>query len=405
MFISKLKIRKHPILGDIDFDFTDFEGKPYPVIVFVGENACGKTTVLNEIFNYDKSIYIIEKESNNNPDSDGIPYNALFIRQDSKYSSMSNELFSAITGKKDVFPTQNSLNDNTFLRDLRGANSKTVAESFAGAFGSELIAEAVKTNAIDSVTCSGEILTAINGKKSSINLNQLSSGEQEILLKVKQIREKEIMTDFVLLDEPEVSLHPRWQRIIVDEIRKLVQPNKKIDEVFDSQLFIATHSEKVLESVLKKDDVLIIRLFKQDGHIKIEPIYELDLCLPNPSFAELDYVVFHIPSMEYHDQLFTHFGAFFDKDTSTGIDLEIEKKAMKLYGEGNIEKFKKEKMNSRFNRVYFTKMLPTYIRDYFHHPKDIEKPSEDKLVVSIELMRSLIKYMNKKGIKELEDNN
>ena len=113
--------------------------------------------------------------------------------------------------------------------------------------------------------------------------------------------------------------------------------------------------------------------------------------------------MFHIPSLDYHDQLFTYFGAFFDKDTSTAIDLKIERKSEKLYGKKNIDEFKKERVNSHFNKVYITKMLPTYIRDYFHHPNEIKAPTEEELVKSIELMRTLIKYMEEKGLKEVEE--
>ena len=48
-------------------------------------------------------------------------------------------------------------------------------------------------------------------------------------------------------------------------------------------------------------------------------------------------------------------------------------------------------------------MLPTYIRDYFHHPNEIQAPTEKELVKSIELMRALIKYMEEKGLKEVEE--
>ena len=64
MYLSHLKIRNHPVLKDIDLDFVNpHTGQKYSIIAFVGENGCGKTTLLNEIFEYHESKYIVDKES------------------------------------------------------------------------------------------------------------------------------------------------------------------------------------------------------------------------------------------------------------------------------------------------------------------------------------------------------
>ena len=43
----------HPVLGDLSFDFRKENGEPYKIILLVGENGCGKTTVLKEIYSYE----------------------------------------------------------------------------------------------------------------------------------------------------------------------------------------------------------------------------------------------------------------------------------------------------------------------------------------------------------------
>ena len=63
MYLKYLRIRNHPVLNDIDLDFINPKtNSPYSVIAFVGENGCGKTTLLNEVFNYEDSKYIADKE-------------------------------------------------------------------------------------------------------------------------------------------------------------------------------------------------------------------------------------------------------------------------------------------------------------------------------------------------------
>lgn len=401
MYLSHLNIKNHPILKNLKLNLTNPNtNKPYAVVAFVGENGCGKTTILNEIFNYEKSDFIIDKQTPHTIVPK--PFDALYLRQGSLHRNAMKEVRKLIDGQ-DMYPTNSATytgGTNPFgLRSNNAVNRINEGIKLLEKLGDDEITTIFKENHIDEVWCSGEVTKKIDGQEHGYNITNYSSGQQEILLKIKDIRKMASGTDCVLLDEPETSLHPRWQKEIVNLIKlMLTDADGNVP-----QIFLATHSEKVLESLITRDDVLIVRLSKQDGNIKTETIDEMDLRLPTPTFAELDYVVFHIPSLDYHDQLFTYFGAFFDKDTSTAIDLKIERKSEKLYGKKNIDEFKKERVNSRFNKVYITKMLPTYIRDYFHHPNEIKAPTEEELVKSIKLMRTLIKYMEEKGLKEVEE--
>jgi hypothetical protein len=59
-----------------------------------------------------------------------------------------------------------------------------------------------------------------------------------------------------LIDEPELSLHPKWQQRIVDVYKKIGKNN---------QIIIATHSPHILGSVKKEN----IMLLDKDGEGKI----------------------------------------------------------------------------------------------------------------------------------------
>lgn len=49
LLIKRLVLRDHPILGDLELDFADSAGAPFPSIVLAGGNGCGKTVLLEAI--------------------------------------------------------------------------------------------------------------------------------------------------------------------------------------------------------------------------------------------------------------------------------------------------------------------------------------------------------------------
>ena len=50
MYLSHLHIKNHPILKDLNLDLINPKtNEPYAVVAFVGENGCGKTTILRMI--------------------------------------------------------------------------------------------------------------------------------------------------------------------------------------------------------------------------------------------------------------------------------------------------------------------------------------------------------------------
>ena len=74
-----------------------------------------------------------------------------------------------------------------------------------------------------------------NGKK--IRVNQLSSGERQLLFILIKSLNNSCTKNILLMDEPEISLHMSWQK-------KLISSIKKINE--NCQLIIVTHSASIL---------------------------------------------------------------------------------------------------------------------------------------------------------------
>lgn len=383
MFLNNLIIKDHPILGDLDLDFVNPKTKePYNIIAFVGENGCGKTTILNEIFNYKDSKYICNGQ---------MPYDvvsrdldALYLRQGSLHRNAMKEVGKLITGK-DMYPINSGNYDggrNPFgLRSNNAINRVDKGTELLKQLGDKDILDIFQNNHIEEVYCSNDVSKFIDGKDHGYNITNYSSGQQEILLKLKDLKSMASGTDCVLLDEPETSLHPRWQREIVHLIELMLKAGGMVP-----QIFLATHSEKVLESLISRDDVLIIRLSKKNGKVCKESITEMDLRLPKTTFAELDYVVFHINNLEYHDQLLARFGDLRKIDSMWDLD-----KAIKFHELYDSKKYKKVWVSTTKNGVTTYKTLPIYIRNYFHHPKEGLEPSENEIKESILLLRRIIK--------------
>jgi predicted ATPase len=96
-------------------------------------------------------------------------------------------------------------------------------------------------------------VTTQSGKK--LPLNKLSSGEKQLLIVLGEALLQEKKTWIYIADEPELSLHVRWQESLVENLRA-INPNAQIvfathspdvvsiydDRVFDMEKVISCHS-------------------------------------------------------------------------------------------------------------------------------------------------------------------
>ena len=90
-----------------------------------------------------------------------------------------------------------------------------------------------------SVTSTGKIFATHTDSKRKLNINELSSGEQQVITIVSHIIFREKNNSLVLIDEPELSLHVHWQ----DMLRNFFENFKENKTV---QLILATHSPELI---------------------------------------------------------------------------------------------------------------------------------------------------------------
>ena len=266
---------------------------------------------------------------------------------------------------------------------IKAFQSKSVVTPFSKAFNTFF-----KTGGSKLVFSKVDEKNSLLFRKGDANfkIQKLSSGEKRIvqlgamLLTCKTIKDGGV----VLVDEPELSMHPRWQQGILKYYRDLLPDNV--------QLFVATHSEKVVEAALKDDDALVILLQEKDG--KIVPQYiakdgseikkwgnnskdDGKFVLPRITSAEVNYEIFGIQSVDYFMQLYGVLAGD-DNITKDGNITKADNK-IKAYLKKHPEEYPPEPEEPgtpnywyRVNQYHELKdpyeTLPTYIRNYLSHP-------------------------------------
>ena len=130
--------------------------------------------------------------------------------------------------------------ENTPMQGIRAAVFKEINEIF------EILDLDIKISGISKNAKSIPIFTNSAGDK--FDINELSSGEKQLFLRTLAIKMLNPENSIILIDEPELSLHPKWQQRIVDVYRKIGKNN---------QIIIATHSPHILGSV-KKENIMLL---------------------------------------------------------------------------------------------------------------------------------------------------
>lgn len=78
-----------------------------------------------------------------------------------------------------------------------------------------------------------------NNEYSTIQVNKLSSGEQNELVLFYELIFKSQSNSLILIDEPEISLHITWQNNFISDLKKIIKLNKL-------DVLMATHSPDII---------------------------------------------------------------------------------------------------------------------------------------------------------------
>ena len=101
-----------------------------------------------------------------------------------------------------------------------------------------------------------------------VPISRLSSGEKQIVFRGGYLlKDKETLNGaLILIDEPELSLHPEWQKKILDFYKAIFTNAEGIQT---SQLFVATHSPYIIHNNHRKNDKIIVLKKNTIGEITV----------------------------------------------------------------------------------------------------------------------------------------
>lgn len=186
----------------------------------------------------------------------------------------------------------------------------------------------------------------------------------------------------ILIDEPELHLHPKYQEQLSNYLQKI-----SLKE--NVQVIITTHSPIFYKNSLDKDGTkTFITSIDGLGNASLEENTK-DSGLLNwfPSWGEINYQAFDYPTIEFHDELFGYIQDNYEKYSLNEMDEFLHSKG--------IEKnriWTKEK-NGKIERT-FNCTISLFIRNKSHHPENQTMKehtfSQTELLQSINLLIEII---------------
>lgn len=367
VLIRRLVLRQHSILGDIELNFADSTGTPFPVVIFAGGNGCGKTVLLEAIhsifeweFNQparsvtlelvldptnsqqmgfgEEVVELIVKFRRAATPREANPNNWQFIfkKRDGGTIGVNYEFVANPSGKQKLRsflteatvsfrahevssvssqvvdlppePSQKSGADlgqvvTQLLCDVRAADAEDVQRWVEGNPG-RVVAEGVvarrmrrfveafhfmfeqkRFKAIERVNNRLVVQFAEGDRVTTIN--ELSTGEKQIVFRGGFVLKHlvAIQSGLLLIDEPELSLHPEWQSRILEFYRRLVPTT----EQSTTQLLVATHSPFIVHGHPRSKVIILEKDASNAIKVAAQPTY------PSPG-ANLGPVAFNIDS-------------------------------------------------------------------------------------------------------------
>jgi predicted ATPase len=223
------------------------------------------------------------------------------------------------------------------------------------------------------------IFTDKNGN--DVGLDTFSTGEKQIIYRVGHLLKdlENLDGSLILVDEPETSLHPKWQK-------KYVQFLMDVFEDLDIQFIIATHSPYILQG-MKNGKSICYKIDRTKEKIGEKIGFYKNMIGGGPSLNLINYRVYDIADELLHIELFTA--------------LEIKeggysKLKGKIEGDINIKKAKSFLATVSFSTVKIgdsvIESLPISIRNKMHHADETARPdfTENDLRESIVRMLSML---------------
>ena len=288
------------------------------ITIFAGENNSGKTQIIAEI---EKSLtldvknnvikipaekVILDNEVKNTAKSDEFRKtleNLISLELGQKAFSISSEVDDIETELPKIFSECNVENI-----ELKVSKNKPKESDYV-----EVCKEVYAKNVIGGIT-----IKDLLNKKDGIKLSEAGQGTERLVIvslirylsKKKNISKQEPQ-DFLIIEEPEIFLHPRLKRDFNKSLKKLASDGIKVILTTHDPYFISLNEKEKIYHVSRQ----------QDGSTKIQPC-EINKKLDDVCHSEISYQVFNIPTLEYALLLYDKLNTTSRKKTFSLINLK-----------------------------------------------------------------------------------
>lgn len=310
-FINKVWIKNFYSVSEVDLGHINSSKEVY----FLGENGDGKSLILMAIYLTFNRHYITQKtdkeqtgkiidilsdnksldlkglDSGNREYGDvNVGYLNNFLAYGThrgRYSTDTSEEYgfmSLFDNNETLLNPMSWLKDQKLLeleKNLDAGNmiseDKVLPSSFSVKSLEIMFHDLLEKNVRISIEGSGVFFEE---KGYKLNFDQLSEGYKSVIILVSdvifrlqknqpEIKVVEDLSGIVLVDEIDLHLHPKWQKVIIGKLRKLL-PNV--------QFMFTTHSPTIIQGA--SDEAIIYRVYRnsEDGKTRVsEPYYRKDL--------------------------------------------------------------------------------------------------------------------------------
>lgn len=182
----------------------------------------------------------------------------------------------------------------------------------------------------------------------------------------------------VLIDEPELHLHPRLQEKFVQYLIEFSKTN---------QVFISTHSPYFFKNCLSNPKIELLITKNAVSGISVENTgLQLGIFPWSPSWGEINYSAYGLPTIEFHNELYGHLQETQQKYSTDQVETYLKSKG--------ITKSKRwaKITNGQVQQPEDVSLI-TFVRNSIHHPESTSNGgyTSHELKLSIEELMKLIK--------------
>ena len=268
--------------------------------------------------------------------------------------------------KKDKLVDINSQVKSEIMGDIKNAFMEKALEEFKNISGHE-----INLSLLDNwMPFERAYFSEQREQLTQIPPSQLGSGYEMIFtfLYSFYLAKQSNKQTIVLIDEPELHLHPKIQSRFLQFLLKASK---------DIQVILTSHSPLLIKQLEQNKNTKVFIMTKDNGHTKLGTMKKK--ALPYVSANEINYLAFDLVGEEYHNELYNQLKSI--KGPNESIK-EFDNK----YFVSQLDEPKEHPWKTNPNEV----SLHTFIRNQIHHPDDNGRPNIDQLEESIKKIYDLL---------------